>query len=676
MNNIKNLVRLNKIHNKSKINNIIEIEFILILFVGIYFIVTEDLEFYTLINNLTQAAIIGTFVYVNIIQSKFVERTFMKNFNIVYVISTSLILLNIFEIVVLNRGTSIYYLLLLYSGKVTLEYYQINKILKFRSSIFKRIMLLINYATLILIFWWIYNEIYLTMAKHKIYFLPSIIAVNIIMSLLMCLFTLFNTLSFFEKMPIKELKKILLYIFSIVFNYVGIISLNFGNKEIAIVTMLIKFIAFYKFYNYVISKVLEDSLQKINNNIEVATKTKKELNSVLKKRNTILNETNLMIQKSQDKYNKLVDSIYGGIFLFYYNKLQYINKGTVGTLNMSNDENLGMDLNDFIERYFDITLEDLEKAHNYIPFAKMKYTNLDVDIFLSYEDKETTIVYIHDISDINENEKATKELEEYLEEDRLKQEFFANISHELKTPINSIFTALQMDNLYLSEGNMEGMKKNRMVIKQNCLRLIRTINNFIDANKVSEGYITPDFKIYNIVELVENISDSCNKYIKLAENTLIFDSEEEEVYVNCDKEMITRIILNILSNSVKYGKKGGSIKINIYSESENTVSIKVKNDGMKIGKEIIPYIFDKFTKLNKAFNRLKEGSGLGLFLTKALVELQGGNIKLISNSKGNGFIITMCRINETNKYEFMHEELAINSLEEKVDVEFSDIYIE
>lgn len=170
MNNIKNLVWLNKIHNKVKINNIIEVEFILMVFIGIYFIVTEDLEFYTLINNLTQAAIIGTFVYVNIIQSKFVERTFMKNFNIVYVISTSLILLNIFEIVVLNRGTSIYYILLLYSGKVTLEYYQINKILKFRSSIFKRIILLINYATLILIFWWIYNEIYLTMAQHKYIF--------------------------------------------------------------------------------------------------------------------------------------------------------------------------------------------------------------------------------------------------------------------------------------------------------------------------------------------------------------------------------------------------------------------------------------------------------------------------------------------------------------------------
>lgn len=87
---------------------------------------------------------------------------------------------------------------------------------------------------------------------------------------------------------------------------------------------------------------------------------------------------------------------------------------------MSNDENLGMDLNDFIERYFDIMLEDLEKVYNYIFFVKMKYINLDVDIFLSYEDKEIMIVYIYDISDINENEKVIKEFEEYLEEDRLK----------------------------------------------------------------------------------------------------------------------------------------------------------------------------------------------------------------------------------------------------------------
>jgi signal transduction histidine kinase len=233
-----------------------------------------------------------------------------------------------------------------------------------------------------------------------------------------------------------------------------------------------------------------------------------------------------------------------------------------------------------------------------------------------------------------------------------------------------------MNQIYIGENNLEGIDKNRKIIRQNCLRLIRTINNFIDANKISEGYMIPEFQIHNIVELVENVTLSSNKYIELIENTLTFDANQEEIYVNCDKEMITRIILNILSNSVKYGKKGGNIKVSVGVFKFEYVMIKVQNDGLEINKETLPYIFDKFTKLNKAFNRLKEGSGLGLFLTKALIELQGGTIRLRSNNKGNEFIIIMPRITKLENNELIHEYWETNPLEEKIDVEFSDIYIE
>lgn len=116
---------------------------------------------------------------------------------------------------------------------------------------------------------------------------------------------------------------------------------------------------------------------------------------------------------------------------------------------------------------------------------------------------------------------------------------------------------MQVNQIYFNENNLDGVNKNRKIIKQNCLRLIRTINNFIDANKISEGYLIPNLKIHNIVNIVEEVSMASNKYIKLINNTLTFDAQEEEIYVKCDKEMITRIMLNILSNSVKYGKQGG-----------------------------------------------------------------------------------------------------------------------
>lgn len=115
--------------------------------------------------------------------------------------------------------------------------------------------------------------------------------------------------------------------------------------------LIVKCITLYKFYDYIISKVVDSSLKELNNNIGNATKTKKELNSILRKRNSILNEISVMIKKSGDRNNELIDSIYGGVFLFYLDRLRHINKRTLKTLNITNDEILGIEINDFIKMY-------------------------------------------------------------------------------------------------------------------------------------------------------------------------------------------------------------------------------------------------------------------------------------------------------------------------------------
>jgi len=659
----------NKINKNDSIINIIIAAVLLI----IYSILTKDFNIYLLLNSIITIAMIVVFIYVNIIRTKYVDKTFMKSFELTYLVSIIIIILNIIGFVYLLQHTSRIYFIFLFSIQATLECCEIENFFKFKKSSFKSITICISYSILLIMLFYVFKVNY---TLYRSSFFIGTVVLSVIISIGTCISTLENMVRNRKKFHVDKYRKIIFYMFSILLYYFGLLCLISGYKEIAEIIVFIKCITFYKFYNYIISKVLDNSLIKINDNIEIATKTKRELNSILKKRNSILNEVNVVLQKSQDKNNQLIDSIYGGVFLFYNDKLQYINKKTLVTLDIENDEALGMELNEFIGKYFDITLEEIKDSGNYIPFAKMKHTKLDVEIFLSYIDEKSKILYVHDISEINENIKIKKVLEEYLQEEEIKKEFFSNISHELKTPINLIFAALQVNQIYVDESNIYGINRNRKIIKQNCLRLIRTINNFIDANKVSEGYMVPYYKIYNMVELVESLSTASNKYIQLIENTLTFDADEEEIYVNCDKEMITRIILNILSNSVKYGKRGGHIDVNVGTDADKHVIIKVKNDGLKIDKKTIPYIFDKFTKLNKAFNRLKEGSGLGLFLTKALIELQGGNINIISNNSGNEFIITMPRVMIQSDCEFIHEDWETNPLEEKIDVEFSDIYIE
>lgn len=120
--------------------------------------------------------------------------------------------------------------------------------------------------------------------------------------------------------------------------------------------------------------------------------------------------------------------------------------------------------------------------------------------------------------------------------------------------------------------------------------------------------------------------------------------------------------------------KGGAKYIYIYIEEENDiVLIHVSNNGYVIDKNMQPYIYDKFTKINKSLNREREGSGLGLFLVKALLELQGGVIELKSNCKvGSEFIIKLPKSYEEENVEYKYEMVAIK---EKVDMEFSDIYL-
>ncbi|WP_242841790.1 sensor histidine kinase [Clostridium beijerinckii] len=627
-------------------------------------------------NNIIAISMIVAFVYVYMIRGKFGGKGFVTRFKVIYLIFIMILGINIIEIITLFNDIPKRYFILLYSMHATLEYCIIKIGLMVKNSDRKSLLICIVEIVIITMLGISFNggdEIY---NPYKISLFIWSIATSVLLSIGLCISTVEDTLSKRKQFTTDEFRQIIFYIFFILFNYLGFICFYMNYVKISEFVLIVKCMTLYKFYNYIISKVVDSSLKELNNNIGNATKTKKELNSILRKRNSILNEISVMIKKSGDRNNELIDSIYGGVFLFYLDRLRYINKKTLKTLNITNDEVLGIEINDFIKMYFDITLDDIKRSGNYIPCIKMKHTDFEVEIFLASIDEISKILYIHDISEVNENKKMREILEEYLQEDEIKKEFFSNISHELKTPINLIFSALQVNQIYFNENNMDGVNKNRKIIKQNCLRLIRTINNFIDANKISEGYLIPNLKAHNIVNIVEEVSMASNKYIKLINNTLTFDAQEEEIYVNCDKEMVTRIMLNILSNSVKYGKQGGKINVSVELDIDNKVAIKVKNDGLKIDKETIPYIFDKFTKLNKTFNRLKEGSGLGLFLTKALVELQGGTIRLTSNSRGNKFTIIMPRAEQLYDDKFANEDWETNLLEEKIDIEFSDIYIE
>lgn len=459
---------------------------------------------------------------------------------------------------------------------------------------------------------------------------------------------------------------------------------SFG-LDLVIEAAIIKYTAYFIIYEGIVKFMFFKDHNEVKIRLENAQKEQKNLNHILNNRNKSLTEYKNLIEKSEKKYGELIESIKDGMVIFYFGKLYYINREAIKLLGLksekealgkniyfvlqklSKDRTLGIKLKDALEK------KD-EKDSRIFKVKNFKKDNREYDITLLEVDDLSKLIYIKDVTEINMNMRTKMEYEEYLKEEILKNEFYSNISHELRTPINLIFSALQLNEYYLNNNNILATKKNNMAIKQNCLRLIRTINNFIDANKISEGYINLNIKGYNIVSVVENITLACVSWTDKIHNTLIFDAEEEEIPVRCDKEAIERIMLNLLSNSVKYGKENEEILVFVDTK-EDEVYIHVRNEGYMIDKEILPYIFDKFTKLNKSLNREKEGSGLGLFLSKELLKLQGGTIKVECNEEvGTEFIITLPRAYHD---EVLEEEEAfdIDLMSEKVETEFSDIYL-
>ncbi|GFP74441.1 sensor histidine kinase [Clostridium fungisolvens] len=271
--------------------------------------------------------------------------------------------------------------------------------------------------------------------------------------------------------------------------------------------------------------------------------------------------------------------------------------------------------------------------------------------------------------------KNIEKLNETIEENKLVTEFFSNISHELKTPLNIIFSSLQMLDLYNNSFDADIIVKKKnyiLAMKQNSYRLLRLINNLLDITKYDSGYITLHMKNENIVSYVEDITMSILIYAENKGVEIIFDTDIEEKIIAFDIEKIERIILNLLSNALKFTDRGGSIYVTISSD-ENNVIISVKDTGIGIPADKKEQIFERFSQVDKSFRRNNEGTGIGLSIVKSFVKLHGGNIKLNSElGKGSEFIIALPAI-QTEETDCEASEIRSN-IQERINLELSDIY--
>ena len=267
------------------------------------------------------------------------------------------------------------------------------------------------------------------------------------------------------------------------------------------------------------------------------------------------------------------------------------------------------------------------------------------------------------------------EAEKLHEVDELKSRFFTNISHEFRTPLTLILGPVKQ----IIERTKEERTKNDLnVVHKNANNLLGLVNQLLDISKLESGNMKLQVGPYNIIPLLKALLQSFCSYAERKRINLKFNSTVDEITVYVDKEKIEKIITNILSNSFKFTPEGGEIEVAVKSNShslqaegvfrsktnksksvKNVLSplegrgvgkdkltindfaeITIRDTGIGIPKEKIPKIFDRFYQVDGSNAREQVGTGIGLSLTKELVELHKGSIE-VESEEGRGTIFTI-----------------------------------
>lgn len=457
-----------------------------------------------------------------------------------------------------------------------------------------------------------------------------------------------------------------------------ILDINISKKEIFIED--IKNIVSKKFREKFLSNiqlVISRKEEKVINKIELINGRIVELVTTNIKLNaedllisividiTELENTIMNIEQSEKTYKLLLQTLPEGIVIVNPTTKKHIyrNEASIRML-----KTIGLEkLNESIKTYL--------KEENYGNFRRFtidKLNNVDISLAIVKREEEGSLIVVFRMLDCEfKSIQLEKELNRIKEKNKFKTEFLSNVAYDIKKPINKIFET--NNNLIENKGkyNSENINNHTRLVKQNCYRLIRLLNNIEYVSRIDSGTCTLELRKCDIVKLLENIVKISKTYTDKKGIDISFKSEVNKKILSLDIDKVEKIILNILSNAIKFTDTGGRIDINLYMENEQ-VCISIKDTGIGIPKDKTEVIFENFEQLDTTLSRGCEGTGMGLSVVKKLANLNNIKINVESElNKGSEFIITLPN-NIVSKNIKLQDKFA---QDEKIDIEFSDIYL-
>jgi len=234
------------------------------------------------------------------------------------------------------------------------------------------------------------------------------------------------------------------------------------------------------------------------------------------------------------------------------------------------------------------------------------------------------------------------EIETLKVREQYRKEFFGNVSHELKTPLFTVQGYI----LTLLDGAMndENIRKKYLErASKGVERLVYIVNDLDMITKLEIGDLQINTESFDIVKLVKNVFEMFEMRANEKRITLTFDIEyPKPVMVEADKERIQQVLINLIINSIKYGREKGTTEVSIENLIKNKVIVRITDNGIGIGKNHLPRLLERFYRVDKSGSRAEGGSGLGLSIVKHIIEAHDEKIYVESEfGVGSEFSFTL-----------------------------------
>ncbi len=251
----------------------------------------------------------------------------------------------------------------------------------------------------------------------------------------------------------------------------------------------------------------------------------------------------------------------------------------------------------------------------------------------------------HNSEEVDELAVAFNNMAESLEKSEYqRQEFVANVSHELKTPMTTIggYVDGMLDGTIPPERHRYYMQ----IVSDETKRLSRLVRSMLDISKLQDQAGIPEEKKlrFDMEECIGEVLITFEQKINAKRLEVNVDLPEHPVYTRADKDAVTQVVYNLLDNAVKFCTEGGELGLKLRIGGSK-IYVTVSNEGKTIPPEELPLVFDRFHKIDKARNRSQEGWGLGLYIVKTLVCSHGENISVASRDGKTEFTFTMPLVN-------------------------------